>query len=449
MNLLPLLPAGVADAGLATRDGRAVSRDEFLRDVLVLADRLPPIAHVLNVCRDRYWFAVALFAAIAREICTHLPGSAAPEAIAELCTDLAEVACLGDQPQAPSAAVPYLRVSDHEAGAPGPARPMPSIRADLPVVTVFTSGSTGRPRPHRKTFGRLVRNSQAEAAIMWGAAGGPCSVVGTVPSQHMYGLESTVLLPIFGGGRLSSRIPFFPADICQALEEMPEPRLLVMTPFHLRKLLDAEVDIPPVAAVVCSTAALPRALADEVENRVRAPLVEIYGSTETGQLASRRPVSCLEWETYADIALAQQRGMTTADGGHLEQPYVLNDAVELLSPTRFRLLGRNSDMVNIAGKRSSLGYLNHILLSVPGVEDGAFCMPEEHDAVGEVSRLAAFVVAPRLSSRQILDALRAHVDPLFLPRPVVFVDALPRNPTGKLLAADMAALIARHFPPRP
>jgi acyl-coenzyme A synthetase/AMP-(fatty) acid ligase len=176
-------------------------------------------------------------------------------------------------------------------------------------------------------------------------------------------------------------------------------------------------------------------------------LIEIYGSTETGQLATRRPTVRLEWDAYAGIALSQTDGTTIANGGHLEQAYELNDVVELLGPARFRLLGRNSDMVNIAGKRSSMGYLNHILTSVPGVRDGAFCLPARN-AVGDISRLAAFVVAPQLSSKAILAALRAHIDPVFLPRPIVFVDRLPRNDTGKIPAAAMDALIALHLPHR-
>jgi acyl-coenzyme A synthetase/AMP-(fatty) acid ligase len=445
MNALPLLPDAVADSGLACRDGRPVTRGQLLGDVSVLASRLPQTEHVLNVCKDRYWFAVALLAAISKGISTHLPSSAAPESIAGLCAELPAAVCLGDQALPPREGVPYFKVLDVGFERSQAELRMAPVRVDQLVVTVFTSGSTGTPQPHRKTFGRLVQNASAEAAILWDAAGGPCSVVGTVPSQHMYGLESTVLLPIFGGGRLSPRVPFFPTDIAQALGEMPAPRLLVTTPFHLRKLLDAGVDIPSVAAVVCSTAALPRALAEEVEGRLRAPLIEIYGSTETGQLAHRRPVFGLEWDTYAGITLTEADGRTIADGGHLEQAHLLNDAVELLGPTRFRLLGRNSDMVNIAGKRSSLGYLNHILTGVPGLQDGAFCMPE-NDTTGDISRLAAFVVAPQLSSRQILAALRAHIDPVFLPRPIIFVDVLPRNETGKIPATAMAALIARHLP---
>jgi acyl-coenzyme A synthetase/AMP-(fatty) acid ligase len=81
---------------------------------------------------------------------------------------------------------------------------------------------------------------------------------------------------------------------------------------------------------------------------------------------------------------------------------------------------------------------------VPGVQDGTFCLPARN-AVGDICRLAAFVVAPQLSSKQILAALRAHIDPVFLPRPIVFVDRLPRNDTGKIPAAAMDALIALHL----
>ncbi|MFH1603705.1 MAG: hypothetical protein ABIH03_07340 [Pseudomonadota bacterium] len=126
---------------------------------------------------------------------------------------------------------------------------------------------------------------------------------------------------------------------------------------------------------------------------------------------------------------------------------MLNDAVELISPSRFRLLDRNANMVNIAGKRSSLAFLNHVITTLPGVNDAVFCMPERGDENG-VSRLAAFVVAPGLNSTDILAALRPHMDPVFLPRPVVLLDALPRDGNGKITAAAMTALIAEHIAPR-
>ena len=67
---------------------------------------------------------------------------------------------------------------------------------EQPIACVYTSGSTGRPLPHIKTFGRMWLNIQAGAERIWSAAGGACSVVGTSPIRHMYGLESSVFLPI-------------------------------------------------------------------------------------------------------------------------------------------------------------------------------------------------------------------------------------------------------------
>ena len=447
MRTLPLLPDALSATAIAYRNSRPVSRAEFLNDVLVLAACLPKTDHVLNLCKDRYCFSVALFAAISRGILSVLPNSTAPENIAALHVEVPDLVCLADQAISPFPQMPYVQVSLNAVTASNAIPLMPRIPFDQRIVCVYTSGSSGKPQPHIKTFGRMQQCATAEAERMWAAAGGSCAVLGTVPFQHMYGLESSVLLPILGGGQFSSQLPFFPADIVSALAELPEPRFLVTTPFHLRKLLDADISIPPVAAVLSATAPLSRELAMETETRLGAPLMEIYGSTETGQLATRRPAAQAEWEIYTGITLSQDKGITTATGGHLECPQVLNDVVELVSSSRFRLLGRNSDMINIVGKRSSLAFLNNVITNIPGVQDGVFFMPENIPG-NDVPRLAAFVVAPGLSFSDILAAMRLHVDPIFLPRPIVFLDALQRDGTGKIPSSVMATLIAEHLSQR-
>jgi len=124
----------------------------------------------------------------------------------------------------------------------------------------------------------------------------------------------------------------------------------------------------------------------------------------------------------------------------------LMDVIEPLGDgERFLLHGRTADLVNIAGKRNSLGYLNHQLTAIPGVRDGAFFLPDETEPDG-VTRLMAFVVAPGLDAATILAALRRAIDPAFLPRPLVFLDRLPRQLTGKLPREALAALAARHRP---
>ena len=115
------------------------------------------------------------------------------------------------------------------------------------------------------------------------------TVVATVPPQHMYGFEMSVLLSLQSGHAFCAEHPFYPADICSVLAGVPAPRTLVSTPVHLRALLAANLTLPALHAVVSATAPLDEALARQVERRFGAPLLEIYGSTESGQMATRHP----------------------------------------------------------------------------------------------------------------------------------------------------------------
>ena len=275
---------------------------------------------------------------------------------------------------------------------------------------MLTSGSTGDPVPHAKPWGLLVTNARSEARRLGEALGradlAGVSLVATVPPQHMYGFESSVLIALHGGAVLDAGRPFFPADIAAALARVPAPRVLVTTPFHLKAVLDAGLALPPLALVLCATAPLAPQLAAEAEARLHAPLVEIYGCTEAGQVASRRTTAGAEWRTFDGIGLAGDGDAVTVSGGHVPQPTVLADVLEVTGSDTFRLLGRTHDLINVAGKRSSIGHLNFQLNSIDGVVDGAFWMPPDSsgDAHGIV-RLVAFVVAPGLSNAQIGAAL--------------------------------------------
>jgi acyl-coenzyme A synthetase/AMP-(fatty) acid ligase len=171
------------------------------------------------------------------------------------------------------------------------------------------------------------------------------------------------------------------------------------------------------------------------------PLHEIYGSTETGQIASRRTTASQAWQLLPDIQLEQETGQTFASGGHVEGKVELSDIIEILADRRFLLHGRCADLVNVAGKRSSLAYLNHQITAISGVIDAAFFLPEETVQDG-ITRLCAFVVAPKLKPQALLAELRERLDPVFLPRPLIFLDQLPRNSTGKLPISSLQALYA-------
>lgn len=446
-STLPLITHSHPDATVAWRDGTPVSARQFLGEVYQVAGRLPEGRHVLNLCADRYHFVVSLAACIVSKRISLLPSTHTPEMVRRM-RDLApDVFCIVDRDDdMMSVDLPLFRYPE-PAEMPGPAAgagPCPAIECEQVVALVFTSGSTGVPVPHIKRWGSLVRNVRAEAARL--GVGPGYSILGTVPPQHMYGLESTVLMPLQSGAALHAGRPFYPADICAALVRLSRPRMLVTTPFHLRTLLaDETVTLPPVDRLLSATAPLPPDLARHAEARFGAELHEIYGCTETGQLATRRPVASAEWTTLADIYLRRLDQAVWAEGGHIDSPTCLPDVVELSGgravSTTFQLHGRSGDLVNIAGKRTSLAYLNHQLNAIPAVRDGVFLLPAE-DAQDSMGRLGALVVAPDLTRAALIQALRDRIDPVFLPRPLLFVDALPRNATGKLSGQAAQDLLA-------
>ncbi len=430
MTARPLLNGYGAGAVFAYRSGRAVGVSDFLQDVARTAAMLPDRQHVLNLCADRYRFAVALGAALVRGQVSLLPPNQAPDLIERLATRYPGLYCLGDQAaQGSSPQCSLETVVFPEPAERGRATlPVPVLPETRAGVIVFTSGSTGEPVPHPKSWGSLVRSAQAEIERL--GVDGNLSVLGTVPPQHVYGLESTVLMAMQGGCALHAGRPFYPADIRAALESLPRPRCLVTTPVHLRVLLAETELLPPADFLLCATAPLSPQLAAAAETRFAAPLHEIYGCTEAGQIASRRTVETDEWRALRGLTLRADGSGTWVRGGHVEQEVLLGDIIELRGRERFLLHGRTADLVNIAGKRTSLAHLNYHLNSIEGVRDGAFVMPEE-EGVG-VPRLMAFVVAPGTERAAILDALRRRIDPAFMPRPLCLVEALPRNATGKL-----------------
>ena len=423
---------------IAWRGRRAVTVGQFLADVSALAAQLPVAQAAVNLCDDRYAFLVAFAALLARGQTNLLPPSRAAHAIDETLAAHPDSYTLGDADLDP---VPpgYLRFSVNAEEAL--AAPVMLIAETALAAIGYTSGSTGVPRANPKQWDKLAISTGHNDALLRMLAGGDYHVVATVPPQHMYGLEFSVLLPLFGHASVCASKPFFAADIAASLQQLPEPRILVTTPVHLRALLDSGHPLPRISGIVSATAPLSRELALAAEARYGAPVQEVFGSTETCVIAHRRTAQEDAWTPYPGVILHPQPDGTRIEAPQLAQPVVLADIVELLADGCYRLRGRNTDLLEIAGKRASLGDLTHKLLAVPGVHDGVVFQMDDTDSMG-VRRIAALVVAPDLDTGAILDALRHDIDPVFLPRPLKLVDALPRSETGKLPRAALLAALA-------
>ncbi len=441
---LPLLHAADPARVLARRDGRSISATQFLAQVRTVAADLPAASAAVNLCEDRYAFLVAFCAIVLRGQINLLPSSRAPQAVDEVMAAHPGCYALGESALDP-APPDYRRLPALDVA---PAHDIdlvwPQIPADQVVAIGYTSGSTGAPSANAKTWGSFHASNVGNMAMLGANVASHLAIVATVPPQHMYGMEMSVLLPLLGNHSVHVGRPFFPADVAAALADVPAPRLLVTTPVHLRALVESGISLPPIAAMISATAPLPIELARRAEQRFGAPLLEVFGSTETCVFASRRPSQEEDWTLYEGATLHPQPDGTAVDAPQLCAPITLADIVSLSDGgRRFRLRGRHADLLEIAGKRASLADLTRRLLAVPGVHDGVIFQLDDGDTLG-VHRIAALAVAPGLNEHHILDALREAIDPLFLPRPLHLVSALPRNETGKLPRAALLELVYGH-----
>lgn len=433
---LPLLAPAEANAPLFLHRGATITRAQFAQAALELAARLPDAPAALNLCEDRYCFALAFATLALRGQPALLPPSGHASALAAVRADHPGAYAIGDHP---TCAVELVLPRTAAPRDPAPRVELPALAADLCVAIVYTSGSTGAPQPIRKPWHALSHAGQELARRLLDGHG-RCHIVATVPPQHMYGLEASVLLALAGGHGVHRGRPVFPPDVRTALDELPAPRILVTTPVHIRALLASGTKLPELAGVISATAPLPCELAERAEAQFSAPVHEIYGCSEAGSLATRRTLAGEPWQPLPGVTIEYQAGGCSARGVHLPQPVPLQDVLEACDGG-FRLLGRAADMLKVAGKRASLADLTQKLLSIPGVIDGIVFQPEAGAAQDVLSRPAALVVAPRLSEREIRAALARLIDPVFLPRPLRKVERLPRNDVGKLARAALRELL--------
>ncbi len=382
---LPLL-ARDPDAVLFRDEGGALTARQFLERARLLAERLPEAPHLVNLCQDRARFTLTLAAAVLRGQVVLLSSDVSPDRLRGLADRFGNVASIADDAAIPSPLLHMLFpvLPDAPAGA---GFAVPAIPSDRVAAIVFTSGSTGEPVGTAKSWCVLATRSIAGGARFGMAEDAPAAIVGTVPARHMYGFETTALLPLHAAASSWSAPVFYPSDVRAALCAVPPPRVLVTTPLQLRALLQSGLDLPPLARVISATAPLDPEMAAAAEARWRTETWEIFGATELGSIASRRTIAGDVWTTYDGVRL---------DGSPLRvlappaPPGVLADTVEVVDPAHFRLLGRGTDLVKLGGRRASLAGLNRILTAIPGVADGVFVAPDDLDR-RPTARLQAFV----------------------------------------------------------
>jgi acyl-coenzyme A synthetase/AMP-(fatty) acid ligase len=415
-----------ATARAAWRTDGPLTRADFARHVAAVMRAVPEARWLVNRCGNRYHFAVAFHAICARGATNLLPPGVGAQATDELLAQYAGARLIEDA---------FVEAAMADAASPGSETLRVPVIDDAHLAAlVFTSGSTGKPRAHEKRWrmlamsARYCRQRLGERAL---------NVVVTVPPQHMYGLETSIFTLLAGDWALCDGNAFYPDEIVSALRALPAPRLLITAPYHLRHLLASHETLPPVELVLSATAPLTQDLALETERRLGCEVHEIYGCTEAGSMATRRSALDEFWTPYPELSFSVRDDVTIVRAAHLPGEIPIGDRIELHENGRFRLLGRDADMIKIGGRRGSLSDIAARIATLRGVVDQVVFMPAE----GETARPAALVVAPGRSASELRHELGAVLDAVFVPRPLRVVDALPRNALGKLPREQLLALL--------
>lgn len=338
-----------------------------------------------------------------------------------------------------------------------PALPGAELDLEQCRLSLCTSGSSGEPKRIDKTLRQLANEVEALEQL-WGADLGEAWIIGSVATQHIYGLLFRVLWPLCAGRPFVRRQLAFPEDLQRASREHPA-FAWVGSPALLKRMGD-NLDWPALSAVrrvFSSGGALPADAAQSLQQRLQQWPTEILGSSETGGIAWRQGASL--WQPFAGVELSQDSdgalliASPYLPAGHVEHTA---DAVRITADGRFELLGRLDRIVKLEEKRISLPMLEQALVAHEWVAEARLGVVQENRAVlGALLVLsdAGLFALREHGRRSLTEALRKHLsqhcEALALPRRWRLVRQLPLNSQGKLPQADIEALLLAPRPKAP
>lgn len=415
-----------------------ISVNVFLSHVQSVASALPSAQHAINLCTNRYYFAVTFCAIIVRGQTNLLPPNKNPQTQQLMHERYAGVYIVYDEPIDIAPELEAIELPDLAMQTDGATyQTIPLIKQDHVAAISFTSGSTGHSKPNVKTW-LSIRVGASINAPYFAHGLAQTSILATVPAQHMWGLETTIMLPLFAPVSISSGQPLFPQDVATQLSALPEPRLLVSTPVHLRYLQKSQLSIPKVERILCATSPLSPALAQSIEALSQGTLTEIFGCSEIGSMASRQPATQSTWQLFEGLDYqVLTNGSTEIMASHLPvDRVVLQDRLTFSAKGQFTLVGRHNDQINIAGKRGSIAEITRLLLDHDDIQDAALLRIGSDQSV---DRLVGFVVSS-VARAELVRYLRAYLDPVFVPKTLYFVEQLPRETNSKLSQQSLQCL---------
>ncbi len=319
---------------------------------------------------------------------------------------------------------------------PSPALPASAPRPGTELLQIFTGGSTNAPQLWKKSWENMFGEGLLLARSF--AVTEQDCIVATAPPYHIYGLLFSVILPLVSSASVVADTPSFPGEIAEAVQAH-QATILASIPPHYRALRGKKLASAGLRLAFSSAGML-----DEEDNRAFSQvngvgIVEVYGSTETGGVASRNrfrgesaftPFPVVSWG-IKDHRLCVRSpwlspGLPLADDGF----FTTGDRVEAAGTGNgFTLKGRTDGVAKVGGKRVDLEEVHAVLKKAPGVSECVVTALPEAGSRGE--RIVALVQGTDVDIEQIRERLAASLEAYALPRAIKIINRIPVKENGK------------------
>lgn len=305
---------------------------------------------------------------------------------------------------------------------------------DRPFVYLYTGGSTSRP----KLWGKTPRNLFAEAFYLREMFSSDANdrFLAMVSPLHIYGLLFSVLLPFVSAAPIIDATPFYAGEILESIEA-DQPTILVASPMHFKTLTPRRFLVPSLRLALSSGGPLDRNAAEHFQRSTRARVIEIYGSTETGGIASRQlDQDWTNWTLLDPVSWNVVGGRMAVDSPFLSPElrrddlgfFITGDRVRRIGSKSFELLGRIDGIVKIAGNRVDVADVERRISSIDGVKNAYVLVVQR--GRGNEPALSALIVSG-MSEDAIRESFRHVLGPLEIPKTIRIVEEIPLNPIGK------------------
>jgi len=306
---------------------------------------------------------------------------------------------------------------------------------DRPWVHLFTGGSTGAPQLWSKTPRNLL--GEVDYLIKLFEIGSDDRILSSVPALHIYGLLYSLLVPLAASARVVAGTPSFPEEIKQKMADT-SPTIFVSVPVHYRALRENPPNRGSLRLAFSSAGRLAEADDTAFSKATGVDLVEIYGATETGGIATRcrskgvrslTPYNCIQWRVAADSLDIRSSFLSAELPVRNSGWFTVADRVKAHGRDGFVVTGRADHIVKVGGNRVDLEKVRQAIVGVDGVDD-ALVLANPVDS-GRKLQIDALVVGSN-SAAGVTAALDKVLEPHEKPRRMRMVNHIPMTATGKI-----------------